>query len=197
MNTETSIQTDSIMAKLKSRTAHQHQATESGVNVMSPTLTVDEYKDLLVKFYSFYKIYETKVSDKLQQISINLDYQNRLNTPRIVADLKNLGMSENEIAAIKPTDELPQIDSAEKIFGSLYVIEGSNLGGQIISRHLKEKFGFDETNGAAFFSGYGKETGKMWNEFREAITEFAENSDDEEIIGAAIETFEKIGKSLR
>ena len=107
-------------------------------------------------------------------------------------------MSEREISKIETSDDLPALDSKERIFGSLYVIEGSTLGGQVISRHLKQKFELDEANGAAFFSGYGKETGKMWNGFRESITAFAENNTNkEEIIAGANETFEKIGKYLR
>ena len=93
--------------------------------------------------------------------------------------------------------DLPSLDSKERIFGSLYVIEGSTLGGQVISRHLKQQFDLDETNGAAFFSGYGKETGKMWNGYRDAITRFADGeANREEIIAGANETFEKIGKCL-
>ena len=127
---------------------------------------------------------------------IDFDWSNRLNAPRLRDDLRALGMSEKELNSVKPVENLPSFGSPEQIFGSLYVIEGSNLGGQVISRRLQEKFGFDETNGAAFFSGYGKETGKMWNEFRAAITAFAENADEEIIIDSAIETFDKIGKAL-
>ena len=62
---------------------------------------------------------------------------------------------------------------------------------------LKQKFDLDETNGTAFFSGYGRETGPMWKAFGAAIIEFAENdADHEEIIAGANETFEKIGNSL-
>lgn len=197
MQTETAIQTDSILARLKARTAHQHQQTEDGVDLMREDFSLEEYKNLLVTFYAFYKSYEKKMRDAQAKNPIDFNYEERLNTPRLVADLKSLGMSDREISDIETFDDLPALDSTEKIFGSLYVIEGSTLGGQYISRHLKEKFGLDETNGIAFFSGYGKDTGKMWKAFRAAITEFAETSNNhEEIIKSANATFEKIGNCL-
>ena len=197
MQTETAAQNDSILARLKARTAHQHQQTEDGVDLMSDDFSREDYRQLLVKFYAFYQLFETKMRESILENPVDLDYAERLNAPKLAADLTNLGMTEEEISPIKGFDDLPALDSKEKIFGALYVVEGSTLGGQYISRHLKEKFGLDETNGAAFFSGYGKETGKMWNAFREKITEFAENSrNHEEIIKSANATFEKIGKAL-
>lgn len=188
---------NSIMAQLKARTAHQHQATEETVDIMRDDFTMDDYRRLLKRFYAFYKAYEAKMSEALKENPIELDYTERLNTPRLLTDLKILGLTEQDIAEINPFEDLPRLDSKERIYGSLYVIEGSTLGGQVILRHLRDKFGLDENNGAAFYAGYGKETGKMWNEFREAVTKFADNgANREEIIAAANETFEKIGRAL-
>ncbi len=197
MKPETTIDTNSILAQLKSRTAHQHQATEATVDLMREDFSLEDYRNLLVKFYAFYQPFEDKMREALKHNPIDFNHDERLNTPKILADLRSLGMSEIEISQIEPTDDLPALDSKENIFGSLYVIEGSTLGGQVISRHLKQKFDLDETNGAAFFSGYGKDTGKMWNGYRESITNFAEgDANSEEIIVGANETFEKIGHCL-
>lgn len=197
MPTETVTQTDSILAELKERTAHQHQQTEDGVDLMSADFSREEYRKLLVKFYAFYSFFEAKMRSAIESNQVDFDYEKRLNAPKLFNDLRSLGMSKTGISNIAGFDDLPALDSPEKIFGALYVVEGSTLGGQIISRHLKEKFNLDETNGVAFFSGYGKETGKMWNAFREKITAFALNSTDHEaVIKSAIATFEKIGKAL-
>ncbi len=197
METEKAIDANSILVQLKTRTAHQHQATEATVNLMRPDYTLDDYRNLLVRFYSFYKPFEAKMSESIARNSVEFNHDERLNTPKLEADLMSLGMSENDLSQIETFADLPNLDSKERIFGSLYVIEGSTLGGQVISRHLKGKFDIDETSGAAFFSGYGKDTGKMWNGYREAVTNFAESgADAEEIIAGANETFEKIGKCL-
>lgn len=190
-------QPDGIMARLKQETLAQHQQTEDEVDLMSDDFTLADYRDLLTRFYAFYRPYEEKMRAAVKERPVGLDYGRRQNTPRIVTDLRALGMSDGEIAGLQVTDDLPRIDSAERIYGSLYVIEGSTLGGRIIARHLKEKFGLDEQSGLAFFSGYGEETGPMWKDFGRAVSEFAANgADEDEIIAAANETFEKIGNSL-
>ena len=195
---KTAIQDNSILARLKQRTAHQHQQTEDGVDLLSDEFSLEDYKELLVKFYAFYQSFETKMMRAIADFKVNFDYAERLNAPKLLSDLKSLGMTNAEISAIESFEDVPALDSPEKIFGALYVVEGSTLGGQVISRHLKEKFDLDETDGVAFFSGYGKETGKMWNAFREKITEFAEKSkEQEEIIKSANQTFEKIGEALK
>lgn len=197
MQTKAATQTDSILARLKARTAHQHQQTEDGVDLMRDDFSLAEYRNLLSRFYAFYLPFEEKMRAAIEKYSVDFGYADRLNAPNLRADLKNLGMPEAEIAAVVPAQNLPVLDSPEKIFGALYVIEGSTLGGQFIARHLKEKFGLDESNGVAFFTAYGKDTGKMWNAFREAITAFAGHSaNHEEIIRSANQTFDKIGKSL-
>lgn len=191
-------QADGILARLKEETRHQHQQTEGDVDIMREDFNRDNYRDLLVKFYSFYKPFEAKMSEAIAANGIEFNHSERLNFPKLEKDLQALGMSDEEILNIKTTEELPNLDSGERIFGSLYVIEGSTLGGQVISRHLKQNLEIDETNGAAFFSGYGRNTGMMWKAFGEAITNFAENSENQdEIIAGANETFEKLGVSLR
>ncbi len=196
MKPENAIDENSILVQLKTRTAHQHQATEATVNLMRDDYTLDDYKKLLIKFYSFYKPFEAKMSESLTANSVEFNHNERLNTPKLTADLKNLGMSDTDISNIQLCDNLPNLDSKERIFGSLYVIEGSTLGGQVISRHLKGKFDIDQTTGAAFFTGYGQETGKMWNGYRETVTNFAETANHDEIVAGANETFEKIGECL-
>lgn len=197
MQSSNVIETDSILSQLKSETAHQHQQTENSVDLMSEDFSAEDYKKLLTRFYAFYKSFEPKMSEALRENPIDFDYENRRNAPKLLSDLENLGMSEAEISAIENSGDLPALDSREKIFGALYVVEGSTLGGQVISRHLRDKFGFDESSGAAFFSGYGKETGAMWKNFREAITDFSNgDANRAEIIGAANETFTKINDCL-
>jgi heme oxygenase len=53
------------------------------------------------------------------------------------------------------------------LIGTLYVIEGATLGGQVISRHLYRHLGFSANAGARFFNGYGDEaaTQQQWTLF--------------------------------
>ena len=84
-------------------------------------------------------------------------------------------------------------------FGCMYVLEGATLGGQIIRRLLKEKLSITSANGGAFFSAYGDRVRVMWNEFREALSQFAISHPDESeaIVASASETFAKFDHWLR
>lgn len=188
---------ENILARLKRETAPDHERTEKLMNLMEPGFSLADYKALLQKFYAFYSVFEDRLLNALKENRVTFDYQARLKTPQLIIDLQALKADFESISPIDRSSDLPALESAEKIFGTLYVIEGSTLGGQLISRHLKTTFDLDETNGAAFFSGYNSQTGAMWNAFRIEITEFAESSSDHDaIIGAAAETFQKIYQVL-
>lgn len=187
-----------ILAKLKKETRPQHEHLESRMDVMSDAFTLEDYKKLLGRFYGFYVPLDKKLVSAIERKSIDFDYKPRLKVPQLKEDLSNLGLSDSEIEDLPTCDFTPEIDSAEQVYGCLYVVEGSTLGGQLISRHLARSFELHPANGSSFFSGYGDETGKKWKEFGSSITEFAEkkSKNDKEIISTAAETFETLEKWL-
>lgn len=181
-----------ILAKLKESTRAQHEGVENTVDIMSQMFTLENYKTLLSKFYRFYAGLEAEL-EKFDWSETGYDFEARRKLPKLVKDLENLGITANE--NLSKWDELPDIDTYAKAFGSIYVIEGATLGGQIIKRHLKEHLGLTPENGGMFFNGYGERTGPMWKEFGQIITAFsADGSDDELIIESAKATFDSINK---
>jgi heme oxygenase (biliverdin-IX-beta and delta-forming) len=178
-----------IMGKLKEATREQHEGLENTVDVMNRMFDLDNYKTLLLKFYRFYAAIEPELA-KLDLQQHGYDLSARLKTPKLETDLQNLGVLD-EAKQLPAWNNLPQLDSAEKAFGSLYVIEGATLGGQIINRHLKQHLDLTPENGGTFFSGYGEKTGEMWKEFIQMTTNFAfQANDDETIIESAKQTFD-------
>lgn len=178
-----------IMAKLKEATRPQHESLENSVDVLNRLFSLEDYKTLMAKFYRFYSGIEPKLTG-LDWSGSGYDLDSRLKLPRIKQDLLHLGFSEAEIDELPPWSDLPTLNTLPAAFGSVYVIEGATLGGQVIKRHLKEQLGLNEDNGGSFFSGYGDRTGEMWNQFRAIITEYSETAqNDEEIVTAAKETF--------
>ncbi|UUX94334.1 biliverdin-producing heme oxygenase [Aquabacterium sp. J223] len=67
-----------------------------------------------------------------------------------------------------PTASLVLTDIAAQ-FGSLYVMEGSALGGQVLARDLDQRLGLTIDRGSAYFHGFGTATGALWREFRERL----------------------------
>jgi len=178
------------MTKLKEATRDQHENLENTVDVMGEVFSLDNYKLLLTKFYRFYAAIEPKVAEN-DLIGAGFDFNARRKTPLLEKDLEALGILDNVRSGVSPWEGVPDVSNLSKAFGSIYVMEGATLGGQVITRHLNKDFGLTPENGAAFFSSYGPEVGSMWKSFKETLTTWAEESGDEEqIIGAARETFD-------
>lgn len=79
-------------------------------------------------------------------------------------DLAHLGVGAPAAAA------LPQAawSCPAAAWGSVYVMEGSALGGQLISRQLAAA-GLRPDRGAAYFHGWGDATGALWRETRTVL----------------------------
>ncbi|NNU33797.1 biliverdin-producing heme oxygenase [Mucilaginibacter sp. S1162] len=92
-----------------------------------------------------------------------------------------------------PTNnELPQITNYLQGFGALYVIEGSTLGGQIISKMVQQHLPVQDGKGLSFFNGYGDKMHQMWGAFKDILNKAAATPEDEQIIiAAANDTFAK------
>jgi len=178
-----------ILKWLKEETRVQHEEVEAAVDVMNQMFNLEDYRRLLGRFWSYYAAFEPQLPiEELK--AAGFDYSDRLKLPLLEMDAKVLGLERSNNGV-----ELPDISSAAKAFGSLYVIEGSTLGGQVISRHLKQQLEITPENGGAFYSGYGHETGPMWKAFGESLTRFAEGNDvDDEIVASAKATFASITK---
>lgn len=183
-----------ILGKLKEATREQHDALENVVDVMSRTFTIEDYRTLLLKFYRFYAAVEPLLPvDDLKAEGFDVEPRRKL--PKLESDLEHIGVLEDAKNAPAWTD-VPDLSTTAKAFGAIYVMEGATLGGQVITRHLKEHLGLTPEEGGAFFNSYGKEVGPMWKEFGTAITAFAERNagSDDDTVEAARQTFDSFRK---
>jgi len=181
-----------FLQDLKQTTLPQHEALERNplsTALMNPELTREQYLTILQRFYGFVVPVEEQVYPLLASISGNTDKFKRAAMLR--EDLSILGMSSAEIDALPLLHTLPPADNVAAAFGIVYVLEGSKLGGQFISRHVGSVLGISPTNGLRFFTGHGRETGAIWNEFRYAMADFAVHSEQSAaVIQAAAHTFD-------
>jgi heme oxygenase (biliverdin-IX-beta and delta-forming) len=180
-----------IMARLKQETKVYHEQLETNPysRAMSDgTLTREAYSEMLQRFYGFYRPLEAQ----LQQFS-PVDVSERQHTPFLVRDLQTLDCL---VEALPLCDDLPQITTPARALGSLYVLEGATLGGQIITRQLK-RFGLTPENGVSFFNSYGERVGEMWKAFIVSANTYAEtHGHEDEMVDAASETFITFGRWL-
>lgn len=82
--------------------------------------------------------------------------------------------------------------------GSLYVLEGSTLGGQVLTRHFRESLGLADSS-LHFFHSHGPLVGKRWKEFCAALETFgAQNGPAQEsVIAGAADSFTSVMRWFR
>lgn len=168
----------SILVRLKESTRPQHDNLEHDVNLLRPDFTIKDYIHVLVRFYGFYKPLEATMK-------LPLD---RNKTALLEKDLKHFGI---DPAQVETTKKLPDLSTPSHVFGLRYVIEGSTLGSQVLSKHYKEIFDISPDSGCFFFTGYGKETMMKWKEFQEELLQFSTTKEycEDDVIESAKSTF--------
>jgi heme oxygenase (biliverdin-IX-beta and delta-forming) len=136
-------------------------------------MTVPLYRRRIGEFYGFYAALEPLLLDPQKWRGTPLaDTDRRRKTPALADDLHALDIDPSGLAVCKAIAHLTTTEAQR--YGCLYVMEGSTLGGQLISRHLHARLGIDPDHGGRFFHGYGARTGSMWKVFRSALVAYAD-----------------------
>lgn len=172
-----------IMATLREETLPEHQGLESSLDLMDQTLSLADYIETLQSFETFASHWETKAASTCPE-HLRPFFEKRRRSQWIRKDLLYFGAK-----FLEGSPDLPEIGSNAELLGSMYVMEGSTLGGQLISRHLERVLGLKDGAGYCYFRGHGADTGRMWQEFCRILTNEAEELDHREIVDAARMTF--------
>jgi heme oxygenase len=179
-----------LLQRLRQETQVIHARVEARVALPDRVGSAAGYRALLEAFYGLYSPCESAVEAFAPQLVPWLpDVLLRLRKSALERDLQVLG---NISPQTLPLASVSPLQTVAQAFGCLYVLEGSTLGGQVISRHIGATLGFSPGNGCSFFSGDGADTGRMWTLFRKAVEGYsaAHPNDDDEIVLSAIHTFE-------
>ena len=188
----TAAQPSILLTRLRAETRTEHEAIEAVLGLMDNRLSRERYQFVLERFYGFYRPLEPAIGDVGGWSGRGLDLDARRKSPWLEADLRALGCNRTKLDLCT---DLPPHDTPAECFGCMYVLEGSTLGGQIISRHVREVLGVTPEAGGRFYDGYSDRTGEMWQSFRSALTRFVVSSDDHDVaIHAAKETFQKLNR---
>jgi heme oxygenase len=178
-----------LSEKLKEETKQNHQQLEKAlIGQLKAIRKPEEYAALLKLFYGYFGGLEEKINEAIDEAQLP-DKDGRRKTQSLANDLEYL---KSNVPLKATDDDLPQITDHLQALGALYVIEGSTLGGKIISK-MMQQLGFDDT-ALSFFNGYGDDTEQMWDTFKQMLNNQAKTSADEQrVVNAANETFRKFG----
>lgn len=162
---------ESVVASLRRATIVHHGRLESFLK-LDPPLELSGYIEALRGFELFLSNWEPRVHARLPS-RLHAWSTSRSRYEFVVRDLAQLGgesargpdVSAECILLI----ENIRLSGIAAVFGSIYVLEGSALGGQVIARRAKEAFGLSARNGAAYFNGFHAETASRWRQFRQLL----------------------------
>lgn len=126
--------------------------------LLSPGLTLLQYGNALCALHGMVAATERSILVFLDRQPAWFDYAPRIKCSALDADLAALGRT-------PPASPVhwPLVRDAGGLFGSLYALEGSTLGGEFIARRLREPSRQDFP--MAFYDIYGGRASERWEQF--------------------------------
>ena len=185
------IRRDGLHARLRAATDPAHRALEAGLDWQARVATRAGYRDLLARLHGFHATWECAIGAELADEPF-LAPRRRL--ALLAADLDHLGLAPAAVAAL-PRAVAIALDGPAAATGALYVLEGSTLGGQLISRALGEA-AWAPAEGLRYFNPYGRRTAAMWGQFRTALDTAVPALDAEAVVEGARATFAALQAGL-
>lgn len=181
-----------VLNALRAATAATHESLETALAI--ERIDLAGYRSLLERFLGFYEPLESQMPCYAQHGW--LDGVDRRKLPSLLADLRALGYSPQEIDAL-PRCELPAAGSPAAQLGRMYVIEGSTLGGAHIARHVLPRLGINANTGGAFFQSYGPDVGRNWRAYLNVLEQrVVSAADRDDAVRGACETFSLLQRWL-
>lgn len=169
---------------LRDGTREEHERLDAGLDLMGPGLTTARYRTVLGRFHGFWAGWEPRVAAELADDAF-LAPRRRLHL--LQHDLLVLGAAPEAL----PVCPAPPIQGTAEAMGSLYVMEGSTLGGRVILKRLGA-LGLP-AGSCTYFAGHGSATGTMWNAF---LRRLEAETDTPAILRGAKATFAALGDWL-
>ena len=173
-----------VLELLRSETGPVHRRLEDRLDLQRRLTSLVNYRRLLSRFYGLYTGLESGSvthGDSLPRGKCSLLEQ----------DLRDLGLENHAIREL-PRYEWPDFSAAAGL-GAFYVVEGSTLGGQYISRMVQGQLGssgISPERGLRFFHGYGVQTRAMWEAARGWLeSESSRLARPGEVVEGALRTF--------
>jgi len=193
---------DTAFTELRLSTRAEHDRIEQILRLTEP-MSLARYAQVMSGFEAFLRTWEPRVRAALPA-RLQPWFEERRRGGFARADVDWL----QSVAGVAPTRleahaaaRLP-LDQLAQAMGSLYVIEGSALGGRVIAPRLAQTLDLVPGRGASYFHGFGDETGAMWRDFRtQAALELGGSGQAtalacqsaKDTFGALIDLFESLG----
>lgn len=177
-----------LLNRLKNDTAEAHEALERALDLARPVMERATYVALLEGFRGFVAPWEARLAAALPE-RLQGFAREREKTALLDADLRYLSDGARDPADLPACTALPVLDSLPRALGSMYVLEGSTLGGRFIGPAMAQRFALADHLGYGYFDPYRDHTGSMWNAFKTRMAAEIAPEQAGPAIAAARETF--------
>ncbi len=183
----------SLPDRLRQATHDLHISLESSLGLLSPPVERGRIATLIERFYGFHAAWEPALG---AFIGDETYLAPRRRAALAAADLAALGRTAAEIDALPRCREAGALADEGEAWGSLYVMEGSTLGGKPISRRLAEESWFPK-DGLRYFDPHGERTGALWRETRERLAALTGTPRESAVVEGARTTFQRLAAWLQ
>lgn len=174
---------------LKEGTTSIHSEVEQtnlAKHIMDHSITPEVFKRLLIQNYYAYYTIEKQLQQNTEKVSSNLKaFIDTKKSRKLLKDLNNL---DNTFKAISLENLNFKIESELDAIGALYVIEGSMLGGLLISKHLDHCSNLSNIKTQQFFKSDPKNSMMRWKNFTTTVNEMTFTEDQKQ---SALQTAKK------
>lgn len=172
-----------LRQRLREGTAAAHEQLEAALDLLGREPDRQRFTGMLERFLGFHVVWERSIR---RHPDLRAFVAPRSRLPHLRRDLAALGRTNGEQAALPLCAAAADLASSRAAaVGSIYVLEGSTLGGQVIARALAG-VPWVPPGGLAYFNPYQARTGEMWRAFGTwAEAEVAEREADVAVAGAA------------
>lgn len=186
--------TDSLLQVLRTATRDAHEALHHHPvlkDLASAGLTRDYWLTALQKFFGFYQPLELQYAKTGSALLADFPAGIIIENLRCDMAAENIDANLLDIAAHAAASW-----QMEKILAYLYVREGSNLGGRLISKNLERTLGVKGGDANRFFWGHGDATGQKWKLFMEKLLHYQDQCDAQKVGSHAAQFFQDLGSWL-
>jgi heme oxygenase len=163
--------------------------------LMSGAISLKEYGGILLGHYVFHRQQEQQLLAVPHVCDLpGFSLHNRFKTDILYRDLQALKLQDHTFAFEQDfvLSNLPQA------LGSMYVTEGSTLGGNVIRKKLQQHPMITNSGALHFYGCYGNATGQMWKRFRQTVALELQNTQAEKaFLDAANATFRNYARCMR
>jgi heme oxygenase (biliverdin-IX-beta and delta-forming) len=178
-----------MIESLRENTKTLHQELERTlIPVIKHTSTTEQYVHLLQLFYGYYYPLEQHIAAHIGT-DMPGSFEQRRKAAWLLQDIAAVTGATPDPANIPTSNDIPEITDTAQALGAMYVLEGSTLGGQVISSILQRNLA-NPSLPLAFFAGYGDNTRAMWDSFVHYLDGYRGNETQRlRLLNAAADTF--------